>query len=200
VETTNANYKTTGSVVDEINALSSAALSARAKQIMGPYKSVESFNQARFQRHMVTAQAYLKQGKYYQAANSFALASIYDSKNPSAYGGKSIALFAAGEYISSALFLSRALDISERYAQSNINLTAILGSKDKIDKRIADAEEWLERSNAPELEFLLGYVYYQMGRLGPAEQAIDAAQKAMPASPAVKALKKAIAEAIKYNR
>lgn len=191
---------TTTSVVDEIKALSSDELSARAKRIMGPHKNLESFSQARFQRHMTTAQTYLKQGKYYQASDAFALALLYDSKNPAAYGGKSIALFAAGEYISSALFLSRALNVSEQYARSNINLTAILGDKDKIDKRIADAEEWLERSNVPELEFLLGYVYYQMGRLGPAQQAIDAAQKSKPTSPAVKALQQTIADAIRSSK
>ncbi len=41
----------------------------------------------------------------------------------------------------------------------------MLGGQDKLDSRIADVKEWLGRSGSGKLEFLLGYVYYRMGRL-----------------------------------
>jgi tetratricopeptide (TPR) repeat protein len=61
-----------------------------------------------------------------------------------------------------------------------------------VESRIADIEEWLEMSDSGELQFLLGYVYYQLGRIGEAKKAIDAAYEKLPDAPAVKTLKKAI--------
>jgi len=177
------------SEVEKINKLSPEDLSSRAKQIMGPHKTIEAFTEARYRQAMVEAQDYMNQGKYYQAASAFEKASIFDSKKPLAVAGRSLALFGAGEYISSALYLSRAIEMSDEYARTRVDLASMLGDKDKLENRIADAKEWLERSVAPELEFLLAYTYYQMGRLAPAREAIETAQKAMPKSVAVQKLK-----------
>jgi tetratricopeptide (TPR) repeat protein len=124
------------------------------------------------------------------------LASIYKPDDPLAYAGKSHALFASGEYMSSALFLSRALQIFPGYAQFKIDLVAMVGDRDKLETRVADAEEWLQRSGAPELQFLLAYVYYQMDRLQRAKEAIDAVYEKMPEAPAVLTLKEAIEDSI----
>ena len=165
---------------------------ARTKSILGPFETFASFAKDRFNRNMRAAETYLKQGKYYRAADAYTLASLYKPNDPLAYAGKSHALFASGEYMSSALFLSRALQIFPEYADLKIDLVAMVGSRDHLETRVADAEEWLKRSGAPELQFLLAYVYYQMGRLAPAKEAIEAASKMMPDAPAVLTLKKAI--------
>jgi len=180
------------SEVDKVKSLSDQDISARAKRILGEHKSHESLNRARFKKYMTEAQAYMKQGKYYQAVDAFSQASIFDSKDPVTSAGKSLALFGAGEYMSSALFLSRAIEMSEKFARSKIDLAAVMGDKDKLETRIADAEEWLERSCAFELEFLLAYMYYHSGRLEPATRAIESAEKEMPNSKAVQILKKVI--------
>ena len=184
------------SVVDEVERLSAAQLSAEAKRIMGPHKDIESLSQANFNQHILAARTYLKQGRYYRAADSFALASIYKRDDPGAYAGRAYALFAAGEYISSALFLSRALEISPEYVQTKVDLVALLGDKNKLDSRIANVEEWLEKTGTAELRFLLGYIYYRTGNLNRAKQAIDTAYDKLPQSPAVQAVKKAIYDAI----
>ena len=178
--------------VDKLKNLSDQEVAVRAKKIMGKHKTHESFMKARFEQHMAEAQNYLKQGKYYQASNAFAQATIYDSKKPAAMAGRGLALFGAGEYMSSALFLSRAIEMSDQYARSKVDLAATMGDMDKLETRIADAEEWLERSCAPELEFVLAYVYYHSGRLEPAKRAIESAQKEMPNSKAIKTLKEVI--------
>jgi tetratricopeptide (TPR) repeat protein len=183
--------------------------SARAKRIMGPHKSLESFSEAKFSQHMRAAESYLRQGRYYRAADSFALASIYKldlgeagSDPAQAFGlalslaGRGHALFAAGEYISSALFLSRALEIDPEYARAEIDLVTMLGGTDKLWSRIDDVKEWLGRSGADQLQFLLGYVYYRMGRLQEAKEAIDTAYEKMPESPAADTVKRAIDDAI----
>ena len=172
--------------------LSQADLSVRAKRIMGPHKSLESFSDAKFTQHMRVAEGYLRTGRYYRAADSFALASVYEPDNPLALAGRGHALFAAGEYVSSALFVARALEIAPEYARTEIDLVAVLGDADKLAGRIADIERWLEGSGATELQFLLGYVYYRIGRLSQAKQAIDAVREKMPRSPAVQALGAAI--------
>ena len=184
------------SPLEELNMIPQADLSARAKRIRGPHTSPEFYSEAKFNQHIQAAEDYLKAGKYYSAAGSFTLASIYKLDAPLCLAGRGHALFAAGEYVSSALFLSRALEIAPEYARTKIDLAAMLGGENKIEDRIADIKEWLGRSGSGQLEFLLGYVYYRMGRLGQAKQAIDAASEKMPGSSAVDAVKRAINDAI----
>jgi tetratricopeptide (TPR) repeat protein len=170
---------------------------------MGGYQSVAAFWKDKFDHYVTAGETYLKQGRYYRAVDAFALASIYKSDAPHAHAGRSLALFAAGEYMSSALFLSRALEIRPEYAKSKVYFAAMLRDKDKLAKRIADVEECLELCREPgsglsgegELAFLLGYVYYQMDRLGEAKKAIDAAYEKLPGSKAVCAIKKAVDDA-----
>jgi tetratricopeptide (TPR) repeat protein len=175
---------------------SDVTLSIRAKQIMGEHKTFASYSTDNFNKHMRAAEEYLKEGKYYRAEDTYTLASIYKPYDPLVYAGKSHALFAAGEYMSSALFLSRALEIFPEYAEFKIDLVAMVGDRDKLESRIGDVVEWIERSGSADLQFLLGYVYYQMGRIEEAKKAIDAAYEKMPNSLAVIALKNAIDSAV----
>ncbi|MHC4676711.1 MAG: hypothetical protein ACYTBZ_29860, partial [Planctomycetota bacterium] len=68
------------------------------------------------------------------------------------------------------------------------------------ESRIADIKEWLEKTDAAELHFLLGYVYYHMGRIIGAKEAIDTAYEKLPDSPVVIALKKAIDSSAAENK
>ncbi|MGA1979636.1 MAG: hypothetical protein ABSG99_03600 [Sedimentisphaerales bacterium] len=165
---------------------------ARTKSILGPFETFASFSEDKFNQNMRAGEQYLKQGRYYRAVDAYTLASLYKPGDPLAYAGKSHALFVSGEYMSSALFLSRCLQIFPEYARFKIDIEAMVGGRDKLETRVADVEEWLGKSGAPELQFLLAYVYYQMDRPKPAKEAIDAAYKMMPQDPAVLALKKAI--------
>ena len=94
--------------------------------------------------------------------------------------------------MSSALFLSRALEIFPEYIQFKIDIEAMVGDKDTLENRIVEIEEWLKKSDAVELHFLLGYVYYQMNKEEQAKKAIDAAYEKIPEAPAVIVLKEAI--------
>ena len=115
-------------------------------------------------------------------------------------GGKAHALFAAGEYMSSALFLSRAIEIFPDYCRFKIDLAEMVGDKDKLESRISDIIQWQQQTNAPELQFLLAYVLYHTDRLTVAKQAIDAAHSKMPESLAVGILKKAIEAQLDKSR
>ena len=175
----------------EIKEISEVDLSA-ARSFWGKYESFASFKEDKFNRYIKAAEIYLGQGEYYRAADAYTLASIYKPTDPLAYAGKSYALFAAGEYMSSALFLSRAIEIFPEYVQFKVDIVAMIGDKDKLETRIADIRQWLQKSDAAELHFLLSYIYYRMGRLNWAKGAVDAAYEKMPQVPAVAILKKAI--------
>ena len=109
-----------------------------------------------------------------------------------ALAGRSHALFAAGEYVSSALFLSRALAIYPEYMQMRVDLAGLVGGQEKVTQRLADVEQWYARSGSGQLQLLLSYVYYRTGNLTQARRAVDAAYEKMPELPAVRAMKMAI--------
>lgn len=171
--------------------------SAKAKAVLGEHKTFASFSEDKFNQYLRAGENYLKEGKYYRAADAYTMASVYKPKDPLAYAGKSQALLAAGEYMSSSLFLSRTLDIFPEYAMFKIDIVTMVGDRDKLESRIVDIEQWLKQNNAGELQFLLAYVYYQLDRLDRAAKAIDIAYGKMPDSHAVSVLKSAIDNAMK---
>ncbi len=169
--------------------------SREAKRTTSGHKNRNSLAAHKFSRHVQNAEDYLRAGKYYKAADSFSLALIYSRDNPQALAGKSHALFAAGEYLSSELFLTRALAINPSYAKVRVDLAALLGGPNELARRVADIERWFARSGSPRLQVLLGYAYYKTGRLSEAKQAIKAAGTKIPESPAVGAIMAAIRDA-----
>lgn len=192
-EQTRQDFQRKTSAVDE---LLSGDLSTRARAILGSYESFAALSKDKFNQNMQAGEQYLKQGKYYRAVDAYTLALIYKPNDPLAYAGKSLALFAAGEYISSALFLSRAIELFPEYAMFDIDIVAMTGDRDILETRAADAEQWLQKTDIAELHFLLAYVYHRLGRLQEAETAVNAAYEKMPDAPAVIALKKAIESSI----
>jgi tetratricopeptide (TPR) repeat protein len=183
------------SLPDRVGELSRAEISAEAKRILGPRRGHDSLAADKFSQHLRAGEDYLRAGKYYRAANSFALASVYRADDPRALAGRSHALFAAGEYISSALFLSRALAIRPEHVKVRVDFVTLLGGPNRLAGRIADIEQWFARSGSGQLQLLLGYVYYQTGRLNEAKRAIDAARTKMPESSAFSAITTAINDA-----
>jgi tetratricopeptide (TPR) repeat protein len=191
-----------GAIRSKVQTSDEVDLSARAKAILGAYRSFESFANDKFNQHLAIGEKYLQQGKYYRSADAYTLALIYKPQEPLAYTGKGHALFAAGEYMSSALFLSRAITAgSEGRGTKDYGIPQFLalGSKllgfidrDRLENRVVDVEQWQQRNSSAELQFLLGYIYYQMGRLDAALEAIDEAYEKMPEAPAVIALKKVV--------
>ena len=176
----------------QFNQLSQAEVSARAKQIMGPHTDYESFSQAKYTQLYRAAEGHLSIGRFHQAADAFTLAAIYNPDDPLCYAGRGHALFAAGEFISSALFLIRAIEIDPEYVNTNIDLVELLGNAEDLNTKITELNKWLQKSNAPGLGFLLSYVYYHTGRLNEARQVMNIVSQELPQSRAAVALKMAI--------
>jgi tetratricopeptide (TPR) repeat protein len=134
----------------------------------------------------------MQQGRYYRAVDSFTLASVYIPHDPRAHLGKSHALLAAGEYVSSAVSLARAVELDARYALAKLNLVEIIGGPDAFVQRITNLEERARAGDAAQLQFLLAYVNFQMDQPAEARAAIEAARQGLPASTAVNLLEAAI--------
>jgi tetratricopeptide (TPR) repeat protein len=180
------------SVLDKLDQLSPADVSTEAQRILGPRTSLESLSRTKFDEHIRAAEEHLRAGLYYRAADSFALAAVYKPDDPFVLAGQSHALFAAGEYMSSALFLSRVLAISPEYMQVKVDLADLLGGRDRVAHRLADVEQWYARSGSGQLQLLLGYVYYRTGNFAAARRAVAGAYEKMPELPAVRAIMVAI--------
>jgi len=160
--------------------------------VVGVHKSFATEAKDKFNYYMRTAEEFLKQGKYYHAVDAYALASIYKPDDPLADAGRSHALFASGEYMSSAYFLARAINIFPQYVDFKIDLNAMIPDKDQLESRIADVKQWAEKTESAELNFLQAYIYYQLDRTGLALEAINSAAAKMPNDAAIKTLKQAI--------
>jgi tetratricopeptide (TPR) repeat protein len=175
------------------------SLSARARAILGEHENFESFAADKFRQLLEEAGEYLRAGRYYRAAETYALACSYGPGSPEALAGRSLALFAAGEYISSSLFLSRAIDADPEYLRAEVDITAMVPDRDRLESMIVECAEWHKKSGSARLQLVLAYIYY---RLDMPEKAGISAQEAFEALPdleAAAALRRVVNAAFEPN-
>ncbi len=150
-----------------------------------------------FDRHLRSAQLSMQQGQYARAAESFSLAAGCNPKDIRPLLGRSHALFAAGEFLSSAVYLAKAIESDPRYVltkpDQKSDFTEALGGPDVFLQRVTGLEKRAKVGDAPVLQLLLAYIYQQMGMPQEATTCLQAAQKGLPSSAAVEFLRKAIA-------
>lgn len=165
-----------------------------ARAAVAEYGSYDAYVDAKFEKYMKAAEDYMHQGKYYIAASTYDLAGAFKSDNVIFRIGEAHALFAAGEYMSSAFSLAMAIEDWPEFVNIKVDFEQIFGkdNKDDFDDRLIDLEKWLGISNAGELNFLAAYVYYHKGNIVKAKKYIAQAAEKMPDSKAVEILKNAI--------
>ncbi len=178
---------------ERIENLSQQEIAERAEQIMGVHKDLESYSKAQNQQYLHAGETYMRQGRFYRAVDAYKMALLYEPRNALACAGRSHALFAAGEYMSSALFLTRALSAFPEYAQHKVDLVALIGTE-TLETRIADIKDRLNLIDTAELRLVLGYVYFRMGDMSAAKFMLDAAAPALGDNPALKAIRDAMAK------
>jgi hypothetical protein len=155
--------------------------------------SAGSFMQESFDRCLETAELYLRQGRYYRAAELFMRAGTYKPNDGRVLLGRCYALFGAGEYLSSAVYLARTLEQDPRAVLDRSDLVNAIGGPAVFAARITDLGRCAGTGDAPQLQFLLAYVYSQMNRPAEAKAAIEAAEKQLPPSPALDLLRAIVA-------
>ncbi|MBN1509371.1 MAG: tetratricopeptide repeat protein [Sedimentisphaerales bacterium] len=160
----------------------------------GPkYEALPRSSREKLDRYLKMGQMYLQQGRYYRATESFSLASLYSPNDRRVHLGRSHALFAAGEYVSSAVFLAKAIEMDPDQTLAKFDLVNAVGGPDLFLDRITDLEQCAKASSTPDLQLLLAYIYHEMDRPEEATTAIEAAGKGLPDLAAVDLLKAAIA-------
>jgi hypothetical protein len=146
----------------------------------------------KFDRYMKSAQSDMQQGRYTHAAESFALASVYNPRDARPQIARSHALLAAGEYLGSAVCLAKAIELDPRSTLAKSDLIEAIGGPDQFIQRITDLEQCAKTGSAPGLQLLLAYIYQQMDRLEEARTAVRAAKQGLPSSMSVDLLQAVI--------
>ncbi len=185
----------TGVAPLQIDLSDKTQLRMEARRILGEHTTFVGYADDKFNSYMKKAEDFMDQGEYYRAADAYSLAAIFRRNDPLVHAGKSLALFGAGEYMSSAFYLNKTLILYPDYIAVKVDLVEMLGDRDVLENRIVDVQRWMARSGAGELSFLLAYVYYQMDEPQWAKEELEKAADKLP----VKATAKLLADMVGAN-
>ncbi len=97
------------------------------------------------------------------AADAYSMAHSIDNRNPLPLVGRSMALLAAGDYLSSANDLFQAIRLFESLARFDVDLKQFVPDLRALDRRRAYLEQRLQTFDDFRLRFLLGYAEYSSG-------------------------------------
>ena len=140
----------------------------------GRTMDLDQLNAEGYKLYMDLGAEYMKQRKYYRAAEVYGLAGVYLRDKAESYAGQGWALFATGEYMSSAYYLGRGIELDPNAAAKKLDLNDFIG-EDRVKYRLNDLQQWQKRMYSSEMQFLLAYAYYQTGNRVDAEDEIKAA-------------------------
>ncbi len=121
------------------------------------------------------ASDYLQQGQPDEALALYQRVAQWRPRDPAVLAGQCMTNLAQGHLMSSALFLSRWLDVEPEALEQSIDLARSLGGADLLEQRIQDLEDYLVISEMAELLFLRAFIGSQTGQLQQAQRDIDRA-------------------------
>jgi hypothetical protein len=150
------------------------------KMLRVPIRSLVGRGTAEVNNELIKAEGLMQVGQFYDAANRYEQARLLDPANPLPLLGKGHALLAAGDYLSAALALQRAIETFPDLARFPIDLKALLGGGETVDIRRADIMNRLREGEDARLRFLLGYLEYHSGN---SQSGFENLEKAAAASP-----------------
>lgn len=138
--------------------------SALAEDVMAqPLQSFVGSKESALNSYLARAEELMKQGQYYKASRLYDLARAVDFRNPLPLIGRSMALLAAGDYVSSSRSLFQAISQFEELSRFRIDLRAFIPDVAAMDRRRADLERRLEGTDNLDMRFLLGWAEYCSG-------------------------------------
>lgn len=170
----------------------SESVADQGRQVLGEHETFESLADEKFDNYMLLAEKHAKKGQFYKAADIYALANVWKPEDARGYMGQSFSLFFAGEYMSCAYYLTRAIELNPDLALGKYNIADLSGDRDAFEDSLLEVQSAQQRSAAPELAFLMSYIAYQEGRAQQAVRLIKDAKNGMPDSIAVNRLKNII--------
>jgi len=152
----------------------------------------DSSSSKMFERYLQSGRQLMQQGQFQRAADAFTLASAYRPNDARAHLGKGHALLAAGQYLDSALFIAKAVELDLPAVLQRTDLIQIVGGPEAFVAHFNELDRLIKTDGGPQPKFLMAYIYYQMDRPQEAKAAIDAAQKQLPTSVPIDLLRTAI--------
>ena len=181
---------------DVLDRLDDSALSeearSEARALLSRYGSYEQLAAARVNRYLSAGEGFLNEGKFYKAADSFELAIAWAPNDARPFAGRAFALFAAGEYMSSAFNLRQAIRLNEKVASEPVDLARLIDDRDVFENRLIEMRTWQQRSGSGDLAFLMAFVLHHDGKPDRAAQAIQTAAEQLPDDRAVQILRDVI--------
>lgn len=153
------------SATGQQQALANASAEEFITRVMStPVRSFAGEGQDPFNQELRKAEGLLASRQFVAAAGGFERAYRLDPTNPLAMIGRGHALLAAGDYLSSAVWLIRGLERFPELARFSLNLETMMGGGEIIDVRRADLMKRLADREDSRLRFLLGYLEYHGGQ------------------------------------
>ena len=128
--------------------------------------------QDRFNKYMAKAEELFKEGKYYDAAGTYELASMTKPANPLARVGAALSLLAAGESLSAAVHMKRAIRLFPPLMETRLDVEKLLGREllnrrlERVELLIEDAQSTVKR----DLAFLAAFMHHNAGHPAKARQ------------------------------
>jgi len=125
-----------------------------------------------FNFHMGRAEKKLKAGRFYDAAGDYEIALTINASNPLAHVGLGLSLLAAGEPLSAAMYVRRAMEIFPPLMETRLDIPAML-DKDLVLRRLTGIQRRLDDAAEkpdPSLVFLAAYVCQNLGQTDQAKR------------------------------
>ncbi len=118
-----------------------------------------------YNREMARAQRRLRRNNYYQAASMFETAGMIDSRNPLAHLGQGLSLVGAGESLSGAHKIRRALRLFPPLMRTQVDLAKIM-DVEALEAQLSVLEKRMQHAGGDTramLQFLAAYLYRNIG-------------------------------------
>jgi hypothetical protein len=113
--------------------------------------------------YLAEAETSLKAGEYREAASMYNMARAVDSDNPLPLLGRSMALLAAGDFLTSSDHLFKAIESFDQLGSFRVDLQSFVPDLYMLDRRRAQLERELKVKENYRLRFLLGFAEYSSG-------------------------------------
>jgi len=154
------------------------------QRLAEPIRTLASTGVPEADAYLSRAEQYMRQKRFYLAAQAYDAALSLQPGNFLALVGKANALIGAGEHLSAYLALEAALRRFPELLVFNFDLPGLLGGHETVDLRRAELERLLKVKPDYRLRFLLGYLEYYSGLRDLGVQTLKrAAAEAPPEAP-----------------
>jgi len=149
---------------------------ANERVVRRAHQALESGDAERLGVLMTEAQTLMSRGQYYDAAAKFSSAAVANPQNPLSQMGAALAMFGAGEPVSAAFRLRRAMEIFPPIMETQMAVAEMMDAA-TFDDRLAELDGLLGEQTPNDSQMLLLLATYMHASAGQEDQAKAYAQR-----------------------